>query len=458
VTSLRLTAVETSDVTLYNYGGYVPLDLGVYVASVGGDVRIDARAEEHGHAPVANQVDAESGTVLRPIPAEMLDGWAGLKGFVRVTFTNTTGALVADQRFTFCPSGWDRQRVDDTGPPAQRYPSGCSEGFPFLRGMVWGIEEGWATSLFGSEEEGPTGAVSVPRGRYTVRVEVDPGHATLFGIAEEDAAVELDVRVRRPPSSSWWSEDPLADGRLEPQGAATEITDPDPSTLPDLAALPAWSIGVRNNARTGRSWLRFAASPWNAGPAPLVVEGFRSQTQAKTMDAFQYFYDEDGSVVGRAPTGTLVYHDAPGHHHWHFEMFALYTLLTQGPDGEEVQRSRKQGYCLVPTDAVDLTVPRAAFGPSLTGLATACRGRSALSVREVLDAGWADTYYQSVAGQAINITKIPNGTYILRVTVNPGDVLHEVTAANNVADRVIRLRGKKGARRVSVEPWNGVRA
>jgi hypothetical protein len=40
--------------------------------------------------------------------------------------------------------------------------------------------------------------------------------------------------------------------------------------------------------------------------------------------------------------------------------------------------------------------------------------------------------------------------------VNPLGLLHETTTANNVEDRFFRLQGKKGHRRLEVEPWHGI--
>ena len=73
------------------------------------------------------------------------------------------------------------------------------------------------------------------------------------------------------------------------------MTDPDPRSLPDLVALPAW--GMSTYARRGHDYLAFNSTEWNAGPGTLVVEGFRG-IDDPTMDAFQYFL-LDGLPVGR---------------------------------------------------------------------------------------------------------------------------------------------------------------
>ena len=100
-------------------------------------------------------------------------------------------------------------------------------------------------------------------------------------------------------------------GRTRVTSAPTD-TDPDPDTVPDLVALPAYGIRVESYKR--HEWLTFGANVWNAGPAPLVVEGFRQEGE-DLMDAFQYF-TQDGEVVGRASVGGFEYDRHDDHQHW----------------------------------------------------------------------------------------------------------------------------------------------
>ena len=69
---------------------------------------------------------------------------------------------------------------------------------------------------------------------------------------------------------------------------------------------------------------------------------------------------------------------------------------------------------------------------------------------------WADTYGQGVGSGAFDITDLRNGTYYVRVQVNPLGSLFEADTSNNVQDRLIRLRGKPGHRRVIVPWWHGI--
>jgi hypothetical protein len=117
------------------------------------------------------------------------------------------------------------------------------------------------------------------------------------------------------------------------------------------------------------------------------------------MDAYQYFLDADGEAVGRSPVGTLKYHAARGHEHWHLLQFAGYSLRSAATG--RVVRGRKQSFCLLPTDAVDLTVARANWLAQGWQLTSACGAPSAIWVRQTLPVGWGDTYSAQLPGQAL---------------------------------------------------------
>ena len=127
-------------------------------------------------------------------------------------------------------------------------------------------------------------------------------------------------------------------------------------------------------------YLNFAATVWNAGDSPLVVDGFREKGKP-VMDAYQYFYDAARQPGRLRPGRAHGVGPAPTHHHWHFEDFARYQLLGRRRS-TNVQRSPQGGFCLADTDAIDFTVPGALWHPYNTDLATACGDFSALAVSE----------------------------------------------------------------------------
>src|SRR5206468_11920423 len=123
------------------------------------------------------------------------------------------------------------------------------------------------------------------------RVRITDRFQDLLDVTPGDGSVGLHAKVkgrRHRPARPIPAEH---SGPEAAKSAVPTVTDPDPGTLPDLAALPAWGIRLRHHH--GRDVLDFAATEWNAGPAPLDVQGFRRDRQP-VMGAFQYFHDADG--------------------------------------------------------------------------------------------------------------------------------------------------------------------
>jgi len=419
---------------------------GEWVAAVGGDFQLNVSRPDYDTPVGLTQVDSSDGSVLQTLPSDLLVGpWYGLSDFVHVTVRGPAGTVIDRRAYDWCPNSWDRQRVDDSGPMTPTYPTYCG-GMPLTMGTVWGIDQGWAVSPFGY---GGSVRISGPDGDYTVTTRIRPTYRTLFGI--ENALAESTVTVTVETSSTHTSQRPQGRTAAPALPEVPIDTNPDPSTIPDLQALPSWGIGVYH--RRGKDFLAFGATAWDAGPQQMTVEGFR-QPDADTMDAFQYFFDADGNAVGKAPVGTMEFDTRTGHEHWHFEQFAQYDLL----DGTQAQvvRSRKQSFCLAPTDPVDLTKPGAEMDPYQIGLYSQCGGPDALWIREDLPAGWGDTYFQFVGGQAFDVTDLPNGKYFIQVTVNPLGAIYETDTTNDTSLRRVLLRGQPGDRRVVVPPYHGI--
>jgi hypothetical protein len=450
--SVRLVS-PGGPVKLYRANRRVTLvQLPVWVAATEGDFELRVSRPDYDSPVGITQTDSSTGDVLRDLPEDTLDSWNGLADFLEVTVTDSDGNPIRQRSFTFCPNVWERQRVDDSGPELARYATFCADWLPFFtKGMVWGIDSGWASPAFSYGDAGVP-RLRLPVGSYTITVRIASRYADLLEVPEEDAQIVLEAIVVDGGGGGGKRID-VANRPSQARQALSvpETTTPDPSTLPDLVALPLWSLVTMSG--NGRDYLGFAATPWNAGPAPMVVEGFRRSGEA-VMDAYQYFRDADGNVVGRAPVGELDWDARRHHNHWHFAQFASFTLQDAGQ--LEVVRSRKQGFCLAPTNAIDMTVERAAWNPWDVGLHTTCGDAGALWVREVLPTGWADTYFQGIPGQSLNITTLPNGWYYARIEVNPLGALYETTTANNTESRLLYLGGRPGHRTVLVTPWHGV--
>lgn len=448
--SLRLFA-ESPDVIVTRFKGQAaPLDLGIYLTPVGGPFEVDARRAGYKEPIALEQVLRQGGSVQsRALPSSLLDGWNGLSRMLRLVATDDNGKVVAHFDITTCLDTWDEQRVDDSGPQNPTFPSFCLSN-PFMKGAVWGIDSGWGInplSMFGR-------GMRVPDGHYTVTVSLTKRFVYALGIAPADASVAVGVEVATtsgcericPPPASHRSRR----SHRTSTAAARMLTSLDQATEPDLIPLPAWGITLDHRGK--RDFLDFGATVWDAGPAPMVIEGFRRRG-SNVMDAFQYLY-RDGSIVGKAPAGTLLYDPRPGHEHWHFQQFAAYRLLDSAKSNPII--SHKEAFCLAPTDGIDLTVPGAEWNPESVGFFSQCGQATSIWTRETLPAGWGDTYFQGLPGQSFNITNLANGTYFIQVQANPMGVIHEGNTSNDTTYRKVILGGKPGARTLRVPPWNGI--
>lgn len=436
---------------------------GMYVAATDGAFEIDATRNANGQVELW-QVERTTHGVepIRQItaPARVRFG-AGLPRFFELTVRNAAGDTVLSRTMPYCLSaGFGFARVDASGPDQPTYPYGC--GGRMTRGDLWGIDQGWADGvIFDLPFAGPDGT-------YTLTLNIAPTYVDQLQIPADATTASITLSVKTHSSGCIKCPPPVA---IDSQSATTDTTTATgegptattagpthPTTLggtgglqhldgvPDLRALPAHSLRITHNRRTGRDYLDFGATIWNGGSGPLVLEGFR-EGSAEVMDATQFIY-RDGQPVSSKVIGQFEYDNRRGHQHWHMEDVAQYDLLSSS--GDRLVLSSKQSFCLAPTDEIDLTLPGAEWQPDRESLWSACAGESSIWLREVLPAGWGDTYYQSVAGQSFNITNLANGTYKIRITVDPNNRLEETSYDNNVGVLTIKLGGTPGHRTVSV--------
>lgn len=452
---LKLRATQRS-MTVFRFGKRgVFLDPGVFVESLG--ARLEFRVQRASYTTPIQISQVLSGpgvTAVRPLPASVLDGWNGLRHFIRLSIQNKAGKVVRSKQFTFCPNAFGPQRVRPSGPASTPFPQQCASD-PFQKGMVWGVQKNWAVDPFDAGfgfgfGSSPSPVFRLPVGTYHVTMTVTPQYRRLFRISGQGATAKVTVHVKRCCHASGRAQ--VVRHPLAADPAAPTLRNPPVSALPDLVPLPSWGIRTSHVKKQQRDLLDFGATVWVGGHSRLDVQGFKVGNTL-TMKAYQYFWLH-GKLIGRTRAGTMGFDNAKGHHHWHFEQFAAYRLL--GPSKQLVLRSHKQGFCIAPTDPVDLLLPGATWQPSEIGLEGECGSPSALWVREMMPEGWGDTYFQSVAGQSFDITHLPNGTYYIEVIANPERVLHETSTGNDVSLRKVILGGTRGHRTVRVPAFHGI--
>jgi hypothetical protein len=458
VSPLKLTAPDR--VVATSHDGYIFSNLGVRMVAQGETFEIRATREPGSvgsgdwwdpsyNSPITATWKRASGDV----DLGEMASWQGLEDFASIKVFRTDGTRIRNVKVAGCFNG-NARRVGPDGPLSNPYPWGCPYN-AYTLGSVMGIARDYSAPLLPQFSS----MMRLKPGTYELVASIAGDYRQIFGISDADATVTTELVVkeskRRPSARRQSGTDDLGPTGEEPtSSSAGELAD---ENAPDLRALPAFGVSLNSKGTA----MRFAATVWNGGAGPMIIEGFRDDRTVDHMTAYQYYVDEHGEQTGYDEVGELHFHEG-NHNHWHFEDFARYRLLAPSPadpnlPGEVVVRSTKQSFCLVATDAVDLTVPNADMQPQYTDLGSQCGGPGALSLREVLANGHGDTYYQYRTGQAFRLGDVEDGTYFIAVEANPEDVngrnLRELDYTNNESYRKVELfTTAKGVRKVRMAP------
>ena len=193
---------------------------------------------------------------------------------------------------------------------------------------------------------------------------------------------------------------------------------------PDLQAFPAFSLVVGTSS-SGQKLLRFSTRTWNSGDGPLELRARETGTSGQNV--YQRVFLSDGGYHD-VLAGTFVWH--PTHNHFHFNDYALYILQPVNAPGGSKKEGAKTTFCIMDTNAVNTSLPRA---PQQAVYSTCGATIQGMSV------GWADTYGYTLDGQFIDITGLPNGDYALSIVADPKNHVLEINEGNNTSCMLVRL-------------------
>jgi hypothetical protein len=191
--------------------------------------------------------------------------------------------------------------------------------------------------------------------------------------------------------------------------------------LPNLQALPAWHITLSNGL------LSFNTTSWNSGSGPLELVAGKVNNRAKKQKVYQRIYYSNGTYYDRL-AGDFIWHKQ--HNHFHFEQYALYTLLPVTAPTTSQRSSQKTTFCVMDTTAVDTSLSGA---PSSAYYSTCGNSKQGMSV------GWGDTYGSFLSGQSISVSGLPDGVYKLMIQIDPQHHLLEENENDNSSCVVLNL-------------------
>jgi Lysyl oxidase/Bacterial Ig domain len=242
--------------------------------------------------------------------------------------------------------------------------------------------------------------------------------------------------------------------------------------LPDLVADPPDGIELATDSstETNRLLLRFNGYIHNKGPGAVDFRGTRvaaklssanekkvkeaeekdeglpqsieEELAASPMKAFQRLFTtnvgEEEDNIERAhkdepSPAELIFASADGHHHWHLQHAAKYSLWNAAKTAE-VAPAQKVGFCLDDSEKQHVELSK---GPAIAAYSDAT-GRdfcqqykpNATSLFEGISPGWRDLYARDLAFQWVDASNVLPGEYWLREEVNPLGVVKETGGPN----------------------------
>ena len=252
--------------------------------------------------------------------------------------------------------------------------------------------------------------------------------------------------------------------------------------LPNLIADPPDGTALVTSSVEGRTrlLLRFNGYVHNAGPGALDFRGSREKPKVKgktereleeevrqykerqeslpqsleeelsvpPMNLSQRLFttnegnpEESEKYLGRphieqASAGEMFYVNADGHHHWHLQRVAKYSLWNAGKTAE-VTPAQKVGFCLEDSQHVETSKGPATpvYADNVPPYRRFCREfePNATSVYEGISPGWRDVYSRELALQWVDASNVLPGEYWLREDIDPTGVIKQTGGGTKAA-------------------------
>jgi hypothetical protein len=234
----------------------------------------------------------------------------------------------------------------------------------------------------------------------------------------------------------WSSPDPqakvLCDNESYPMIPTMTGNDLLPDMVADVGRLTDYEFSCDGATRT----LLVTAGSANIGLGDLVI-------QAQQTDAYQTISLTGGGTRQVKVTGQIVYH--PQHGHLHYDNWMRYRIIRADDACQKPPEQRDNTHCVIlEGDKTSTCLEDYAYfdaevtkiagvnPPQYTGCATPKMGVSA---------GVVDVYDKTIPGQALDVTAIPNGDYMLELHVDPDHQIFERSRDNNIARVPLHLPG-----------------
>ncbi|MDQ3982331.1 MAG: lysyl oxidase family protein [Actinomycetota bacterium] len=184
--------------------------------------------------------------------------------------------------------------------------------------------------------------------------------------------------------------------------------------------------------------LRFDAIVGNVGAGAFELAYLVDKDRG--MSAFQRVFNTDGSFADRYAIRSEFH---PTHAHFHVRDFYLARLWRADADGARlgeapVARGDKSGFCPQDSDSVEGNTSEQRHYTCIVD------GPDGTRLQVVgISAGWKDVYPAELPDQFVEISGVPDGSYVLEIELDPNDVFVEADETNNTVCTFITLAGSE---------------
>jgi len=224
-------------------------------------------------------------------------------------------------------------------------------------------------------------------------------------------------------------------------------TPPPPSgaseLLPDVGIRTLRQFSIVN--ANGVKLLKFPGVTANIGAGPMEVKATRTATTNTNWVGSQTIYLSDGTKKSLPAASQTFYWAGDGHAHWHIRDFDAYELFD--PNGQKLRNGEKHGFCFEDNTSYrdwpgNPKHPAAPAQPVYTHESSCGHNDvNALSITHGLSVGWGDTYPVSLPDQGINVTGLPDGVYVVKITADWQNFYKESNESNNSASARVQITG-----------------
>ena len=203
--------------------------------------------------------------------------------------------------------------------------------------------------------------------------------------------------------------------------------------LPDLAPKP--QLNVTTGKIDGKWHIYFSTIIVNVGESDFVLRAIRDGDMWSVEQGIPY----SGGGAKIVPTTATLVWGGDGHDHWHVARVATTRLVRLDENGRPTKGpgrvDTKVGFCFY-----DHTheLKRGPQEPVFS--VHSCGDEHDTLIGVGLSPGWNDTYRQSLPGQTIDVSGIPDGKYRLWTDIDEQGWFREASRKNNRTWLDIELR------------------